>query len=439
MCQRRTWTLAPLSNPADLPPAALSELRCADFQLPRTRVKVEYYPPLAHQFAGHRMFRELISDTGMLMSPMSFVLYMRERDCVRFDAPPAVLTVLYSGRLGSRRLTIMHFCPQSELELLQRGSTNANFSADFGAGAALPATVAQCSSYEDLLAAVSGLVSFGDALWHDHVRRLLSRVKRVVTASLERDNNTPERVTLTLLYMNLYLGRALAHLLVDSPHWWRNYCEVVRAVDYHSSDWQAALNGLALRMATVSAATVSAASSTGAHVAAPPRQASFQPRRGPAVRTPIIPEHVRRQIPRHRDGREPCLRLLGGGMCYGVWRTDAPTSDAPTAGMVIYLAISKIALIATSVPSDVTATMHVCCTGRLHYRSSFGAGVGFSYRRCAGAQFRIRWSSVISLTRGGPCWSVGPPSTSQHQRGAQSCGTNPAVSVATIYPWGPIA
>ncbi|KAE9054758.1 hypothetical protein PF005_g30521 [Phytophthora fragariae] len=32
----------------------------------------------------------------------------------------------------------MHFRPQSEMEQLERGSSNANFSADFGAGATLP-------------------------------------------------------------------------------------------------------------------------------------------------------------------------------------------------------------------------------------------------------------------------------------------------------------
>lgn len=30
-----------------------------------------------------------------------------------------------------------------------------------------------------------------------------------------------------------------------------------------------------------------------------------------------MPEHIRRLIPRDRDGREPCPRFLAGGMCYG--------------------------------------------------------------------------------------------------------------------------
>ncbi|KAG6966671.1 hypothetical protein JG688_00006660 [Phytophthora aleatoria] len=109
---------------------------------------------------------------------------------------------LFIGRLGSRGLTIMHSRPQSELEHLRRGSTNANFSSDFGAGAVLPVTEARCSTYEDLLAAIGGLILFGEALWYDHARRLLSRLKRFVLANMERDSNTPERVLLTLLHVN---------------------------------------------------------------------------------------------------------------------------------------------------------------------------------------------------------------------------------------------
>ncbi|KAE9358967.1 hypothetical protein PR003_g1013 [Phytophthora rubi] len=197
------------------------------------------------------------------------------------------------------------------MEQLRRGSTNANFAMDFGAGAVLPATTPQCATYEDLLAAISGLTSFGDALFYDHVRRLTSRLKRFVLANMERDINTPERVTLTLMYVNNYLGRAMAHLVEDSPEWWRNYCEAVRAVDYPAADWQAALNGLALRLAARTSAPEASARQPQRNTNAP------APRRAPAGRVPIMPEHVRRQIPRDADGREPCLRYFSGGMCYG--------------------------------------------------------------------------------------------------------------------------
>ncbi|KAE9310412.1 hypothetical protein PF008_g20472 [Phytophthora fragariae] len=99
---------------------------------------------------------------------------------------------------------------------------------------------------------------------------------------MERDNNACERVTLTLLYVNQFMGRALAHLLVDSPHRWREFCDAVRAVDYHSPDWQAALKGLALLMATSTSPSPS-----GLRPAAQPRHPA-QPRRDPASRTPIM-------------------------------------------------------------------------------------------------------------------------------------------------------
>ncbi|KAE8900311.1 hypothetical protein PF003_g15366 [Phytophthora fragariae] len=272
--------------PWTLPPAAVCHLRCSSFEVPRAKVKGECYPPQAHQLAAHRPFRNLGSDEGRWGSPMSFALHVGELDCVRFDAPPAVLMALYGGRLGSRGLTVMHLRPQSEMEQLQRGSSNANFGADFGASATLPATDVRCPTYEDLLAAVGGLISFG-ALWYDHARHLLSRLKRFVLANMERDSNTPERVMLTLMYVNQFLGRALAHLLVDSPHWWREFCDAVRAVDYHSPDWQAALNGLALRMATSTAPSQPTSASSAAartrdahsdHARAPPQPDTAGPR-----------------------------------------------------------------------------------------------------------------------------------------------------------------
>ncbi|KAL3671686.1 hypothetical protein V7S43_003596 [Phytophthora oleae] len=52
---------------------------------------------------------------------------------------------------------------------------------------------------------------------------------------MERDSNTPERVTLMLPFTNNYLGRVMAHTMEDSPNWWRNYCEAVREIDYHAA------------------------------------------------------------------------------------------------------------------------------------------------------------------------------------------------------------
>ncbi|KAG6586898.1 Serine/threonine-protein kinase Nek2 [Phytophthora cinnamomi] len=136
------------------------------------------------------------------MSPMSFALHLREIDCVRFDAPPVVQMAQYSGRLGSRNLTVMNIRSQSELEQLEKGSSNANFYVDFGAGATLPVTDSRWPTYEDLLAGIGGPISSGDMVWYDHARRLLLRVKRFVLTNMERDNNTPVCATLTLMLVN---------------------------------------------------------------------------------------------------------------------------------------------------------------------------------------------------------------------------------------------
>lgn len=93
-------------------------------------------------------------------------------------------------------------------------------------------------------------------------------------------------------------------------YWLTEFCDGVRAVDYHSPDWQTALNGLALRMATSTTPSQPTSRPSGQQ---PSQQA--QPRRGPATRIPIMLEHLRSQIPLDRDDGEPCLRFLSGGMC----------------------------------------------------------------------------------------------------------------------------
>ncbi|OWZ11337.1 hypothetical protein PHMEG_00015653 [Phytophthora megakarya] len=67
-------------------------------------------------------------------------------DCIKFVVTPAVLMAIFSGRLGSRGLTLMHFRESTELDTLEDGSSNANFSSDFSPSAALPSANARCSS-----------------------------------------------------------------------------------------------------------------------------------------------------------------------------------------------------------------------------------------------------------------------------------------------------
>ncbi|ETN06812.1 hypothetical protein PPTG_12832 [Phytophthora nicotianae INRA-310] len=61
-----------------------------------------------------------------MKSPMSFVQMLRELECVKFKTSPAVLMAVFSGRLGSRGLTVMHFKEASEMSCLEDGSTNSS-------------------------------------------------------------------------------------------------------------------------------------------------------------------------------------------------------------------------------------------------------------------------------------------------------------------------
>ncbi|KAF1789756.1 hypothetical protein GQ600_1169 [Phytophthora cactorum] len=82
--------------------------RCFPARRGCQRTQGRYFPLLSHQLAAYRLFQDPNAETGRYFSPMAFVLRVREIDCVGFDAPPAVLMVLYSERLGSRGLTMMH-------------------------------------------------------------------------------------------------------------------------------------------------------------------------------------------------------------------------------------------------------------------------------------------------------------------------------------------
>ncbi|POM81676.1 Hypothetical protein PHPALM_324 [Phytophthora palmivora] len=95
------------------------------------------------------MFRKFGS--GNHISTLAFVLSLRELDCVRFQAPSVVLVAIFSGRLGSRELTLMHFKKASEMACLEDGSTSVNFANHFSGAANLPTVSITCSTYEDSL------------------------------------------------------------------------------------------------------------------------------------------------------------------------------------------------------------------------------------------------------------------------------------------------
>ncbi|OWZ05703.1 hypothetical protein PHMEG_00022156 [Phytophthora megakarya] len=105
---------------------------------------------------------------------------IREAESVKFATTPAVSMALFSGRLGSRGLTLLHFREVSDLDALEQGSTNANFIKAFRPFAQLPSASNRWEPYDDIPHAIHGLATFGNELWYDHVRKLTSRLSTFV-------------------------------------------------------------------------------------------------------------------------------------------------------------------------------------------------------------------------------------------------------------------
>ncbi|RLN53727.1 hypothetical protein BBJ29_008893 [Phytophthora kernoviae] len=243
---------------------------------------------------------DVITGTGVTAANAKGDLPPTRLECVKFQAPLAVLMIIFSGRLGSWSLTLMHFRESTEMASLENGSTNVNFASNFSASATLPTASIRCSSYEDILDAVHGLNVLGQEVWYDHMRKLTSRLRAFVAKYKSADlGNMPLRVRLTLLYANKFIGTALGHLQVDESHWWSDFCEALRAIDYQSPAWT---------MALVSVLSQEKAEDT-----------SEKPSRGrhDSARSTAIPESIHHLIPVKRKGQEPCLRNVAGLSCSG--------------------------------------------------------------------------------------------------------------------------
>ncbi|KAG1702268.1 hypothetical protein DVH05_010058 [Phytophthora capsici] len=208
-------------NPrGEMPPLAVCYLSYASFPEGPKKAKSEYNPP---RLPG-RMFKDFPSKEGKPLSAMSFVLWMREAQCIKFMVNPAVLMALFSGRLGSRGLTLLHFKEISEMESLANGSYNGNFGSDFIPSAQLPPATTTCASYDDIIDEIHGLAAFGNEFRYDHVRKITSRLRVFVSKNKSADpGNTPQRVVITLRYATKFLGYAIGHLQSESPQWWHNY------------------------------------------------------------------------------------------------------------------------------------------------------------------------------------------------------------------------
>ncbi|KAL4095164.1 hypothetical protein PRIC1_008542 [Phytophthora ramorum] len=110
---------------------SVSQFTNASFLEQAKNVKFYYYPPQAYVPAAKRMFKGLTSSEGKLVSPMSFVLGLREAKCVGFKTSTVVLITLFSGRLGSSGLMILHFREENEQEALMDRCSSGNFASDF--------------------------------------------------------------------------------------------------------------------------------------------------------------------------------------------------------------------------------------------------------------------------------------------------------------------
>ncbi|EGZ21663.1 hypothetical protein PHYSODRAFT_493999 [Phytophthora sojae] len=239
----------------------------------------------------------------MYTPPTDTVIAFRNAaSLIPFDVSNATATGLYGVRIGSQGLSIRHFTPLSANERLVRSSSNANFSIDFSSVTAPAEPPTTCPSYDVILLALSGLSAFGSAFWYPHMISLLDRLRRFVTDNQAADpNNFPDRVTLTLQYANVYLGRAAGHLAMDTPTWWCDFRAATAAIEYKSLEWLPAFQSLP---------TTGSANLASQSVPAPPRRPS-------STRPPTMLGHLRQQIPRRSDGPEPCLRFFGGDMCFG--------------------------------------------------------------------------------------------------------------------------
>ncbi|RLN72184.1 hypothetical protein BBO99_00009884, partial [Phytophthora kernoviae] len=146
----------------EMPPGEVCYLTTTSFPEGAKKIKGDYNPPQAHLLAASRMFRGFGTETGKTLSAM-------------FQITPAVLVAIFSGRLGSRGLTLMHFKESSEMASLEDGSTNSNFSSDFSPSASLPPATIRCATYEDILDGLHGLSTLGQDVWYDYMRKLTSR------------------------------------------------------------------------------------------------------------------------------------------------------------------------------------------------------------------------------------------------------------------------
>ncbi|KAG6586852.1 uncharacterized protein IUM83_18848 [Phytophthora cinnamomi] len=196
---------------------------------------------------------------------------------------------------------------------LLAGSTDANFSLDFGANVASQAAP-PCTSYLDLLDAIQGLTTFAHVEWYEVTYHPLYRLRKFVTANMDADPaNTPRRVQRTLHEVNQFFGSAYIHLSSDSPAWWREFRTSTHRIKFSSAYWAIAL------CANITSVAPAPIPDNGPELRADSqRRVTREHGTRPAQSHPSsIPASWRALLPTSSDGQEPCLRVFGGSMCFG--------------------------------------------------------------------------------------------------------------------------
>ncbi|OWZ04327.1 hypothetical protein PHMEG_00023788 [Phytophthora megakarya] len=125
------------------------------------KAKGAYTPPQTHMMAATQMFKGL--------------------------SPREVLMALFSGRLGYRGLTILHFREEDDQAALEARSSNVKLSYGFSLSAAIPVVPPRCQSYEDILDGIHGLTRVGEAMWHNHMLLLTERLRSLVSVLILKD------------------------------------------------------------------------------------------------------------------------------------------------------------------------------------------------------------------------------------------------------------
>ena len=210
----------------------------------------------------------------------------------------------------------MSFKELTAHEHLATASSNANFTCDFSTSASLAPVTATARSYDDIIDAIHDLSTFTNEFSWDHVRRLIARLRMFVTKNKSSGNDTQAQVELTLHHVDMFLGRALAHLVSESPMWWARYCDALRDIEYESKEWTIALVEMQHQQLAKHAQRQ--------YNNEPPRRNNnistdrLRDRQAPRQHTPTgVPDDIRKLITKSKHGKEPCLRFVGGSMCSG--------------------------------------------------------------------------------------------------------------------------